>query len=46
MGSGPTADGVVHWSADTAFVASNGDLGVTFGFIHWASVQPSISLAW
>jgi hypothetical protein len=33
QGDAPVADGRVHWSADTAFVASSGDLGVTFGFI-------------
>jgi ketosteroid isomerase-like protein len=33
QGDSPVTDGRVHWSADTAFVASSGDLGVTFGFI-------------
>ncbi len=30
----------VHWGADTAFVASSGDLGITFGVIKANTVAP------
>ena len=41
QGDAPVTDGRVHWSADTAFVASSGDLGITFGFIHPNGTPPA-----
>lgn len=42
QGDAPEADGRVHWAADEgAIVASSGDLGVTFGFIHPNGTPPA-----
>jgi hypothetical protein len=34
VGGGDMKSSPVHWGADTAFVASSGDLGITFGVIR------------
>ena len=44
--TGPTpTDSPFTWSADDAFVASSGDLGVTFGVIHAKQIPPGATVA-
>lgn len=45
QGSAPITEGRVHWSAESAIVASSGDLGVTFGFIEPNSPAPNAAAA-
>jgi ketosteroid isomerase-like protein len=41
QGAAPESEPQAHWSADTAFVASSGDLGVTFGFVKANAPPPA-----